>query len=393
MTKPVNLVRYDMSSFLESCVEAYCKLAQVKPETLKKSYTPFTELGIPKPTLSEKEEPGRLQPIASKIIMKILFAARMARFDLLRATLSLASRVTKWSIERDVALHRLVSYIHHTKNQYLEGLVGDPFEECQLWLFADADFAGEHDSKSTSGVTMILVGPSTYYPLNAYSKKQTVTSMESMSSTEAEVVAANHGVRAEGIPTLALFEHLMLFKQAPDAAARLAAMPKQEGIFTIIGPEIDAMRNGNVDSGLKASHINGMVAYFPEFCRVKFMEDNQATITILSTGHSQSMRHANRTQCVSFRWLKQQFECGQFELVNVKTDFQVADILTKPFTSPAKWEHALRLIGIGPSLVQSTGRSEARASAPANVLSEGIDQKGDSSPVSRILLFINVQAR
>ena len=383
MTKPVNLVRYDMSSFLESCVEAYCKLAQVKPETLKKSYTPFTELGIPKPTLSEKEEPGRLQPIASKILMKILFAARMARFDLLRATQSLASRVTKWSIECDVGLHRLVSYIHHTKNQYLEGFVGDSFEECQLWLFADADFAGEHDSKSTTGVTMILVGPSTYYPLNAYSKKQTVTSM---SSTEAEVVAANHGVRAEGIPTLALFEQLTLFKQAPDAAARLAAMPKQEGIFTIIDPEIDAMRNGNVDSGLKAGHINGMVAYFPEFCRVKFMEDNQATITILSTGHSQSMRHANRTQCVSFRWLKQQFECGQFELVNVKTDFQVADILTKPFTSPAKWEHALRLIGIGPSLVQSTDRSEARASAPANVLCEGIDQGGDSSKYPHRLL-------
>ena len=113
------------------------------------------------------------------------------------------------------------------------------------------------------------------------SGKQTVTSM---SSTEAEVVAANHGVRAERLPTLALFEQLTLFKQAPDAAARLAAMPKQEGIFTIIDPEIDEMRNGN---------INGMVAYFPETCRVKLMEDNQATITILSTGHSQSMRHAN----------------------------------------------------------------------------------------------------
>ena len=92
---------------------------------------------------------------------------------------------------------------------------------------------------------MILVGPNTYYPLISYSKKQTVTSM---SSTEAEVVAANHGVRAEGLPTLALFEQLTLFKQAPDAAARLAAMPKQEGIFTIIDPEIDEMRNGNVES-------------------------------------------------------------------------------------------------------------------------------------------------
>ena len=90
------------------------------------------------------------------------------------------------------------------------------------------------------------------------------------------------------------------------------------------------------------------------------------------------MCHANRTQCVSFRWLKQQFECGQFELVNVKTDFQVADILTKPFTSPAKWEHALRLIGIGPSLVQSSSQCEARASAPASASSEEYGQGGDS---------------
>ena len=29
MKKPVNLVRYDMSSFMESCVDAYCELAKV----------------------------------------------------------------------------------------------------------------------------------------------------------------------------------------------------------------------------------------------------------------------------------------------------------------------------------------------------------------------------
>jgi hypothetical protein len=33
---------------------------------------------------------GYLAPIASKILMKVLYAARMARFDLLRATAFLA---------------------------------------------------------------------------------------------------------------------------------------------------------------------------------------------------------------------------------------------------------------------------------------------------------------
>ena len=32
-TKPVNLVRYDMSSFLESCVDVYCELAKVTKRT------------------------------------------------------------------------------------------------------------------------------------------------------------------------------------------------------------------------------------------------------------------------------------------------------------------------------------------------------------------------
>ena len=169
MAKPVNLVRYDMSDFLGSCVENYCNLAKVSPSSLKEVPTPFTDAGIARPTLSEDEKPGKLQPVASKILMKILFAARMARFDLLRATQSLASRVTKWSIECDVALHRLVSYIHCTKHHFLEGFIGDAFDECQLWLFADADHAGEHDSKSTTGSAIVLVGPNTYYPLNAFS--------------------------------------------------------------------------------------------------------------------------------------------------------------------------------------------------------------------------------
>eukprot|EP00435_Cladocopium_sp_Y103_P043739 s3220_g12.t1 len=252
MTKPVNLVRFDMSSFLDSCVDAYCQLAKVEKSSLPRVQTPFTEAGIARPTLDEKETPGRLQPIASKVLMKILFAARMARPDLLRATQSLASRVTKWSAECDIALHRLVSYVNSSTDLFLEGFVGDSFDECQLWLFADADQAGEHDSKSTSGCTMFLVGPNTYFPLNAFSKKQTVVAN---SSTEAEVVSANHALRAEGIPMLALFEQLGIFKKLSQKAG-VKSKPNtpepEDPVFTRIDKEIDEIRYGNVDGGLSA---------------------------------------------------------------------------------------------------------------------------------------------
>ena len=70
-----------------------------------------------------------------------------------------------------------------------------------------------------------------------------------------------------------------------------------------------------------------MEATGPTF-NVKFMEDNQATITILTNGQSTQMRHTDRTQRVSFGWLKQQFESNQFDLINVNTNYQAADILT-----------------------------------------------------------------
>ena len=280
----------------------------------------------------------------------------MARFDLFRATQSLASRVTKWSVECDVALHRLVAYIYCTKHHFLEGFVGDAFDQCQLWLFADADHAGERGSKSTSGSAILFVGPNTSYPLNAFSKKQTVVAI---SSTEAEVVAANHSMRAEGIPMLALFEQLNLFKKLQGKPARDTAKLDADTVFTRIDPEIDDIRNGNVDTGCSVADINSLKASFPEFYQVKFMEDNQATITVMSTGSSASMRHMNKTQNINFKWWKQQFECKQFDLLNVGTNFQVADILTKAFTRPGLWQHAINLSGIGPTKVEEAARDDA----------------------------------
>ena len=155
---------------------------------------------------------------------------------------------------------------------------------------ADADHAGEDDSKSTSGSAIVLVGPNTYYPLNAFSKKQTVVAI---SSAEAEVVAANHSMRAEGIPMLALFEQLNLFQKLQGKPARDAAKPDSDAVFTRIDPKIDDIRNGNADTGCSVAEVNSLKASFPEFYQVKFMEDNQATITVMSTGSSASIRHMN----------------------------------------------------------------------------------------------------
>eukprot|EP00972_Heterocapsa_arctica_P095808 14133799-Heterocapsa_arctica.AAC.1 len=62
--------------------------------------------------------------------MKILYGARLARFDLLRAVGALATTITKWDSK---------------------GYVGDSAEMFQLTLCSDADFGGCPESaKSTS---------------------------------------------------------------------------------------------------------------------------------------------------------------------------------------------------------------------------------------------------
>ena len=59
--------------------------------------------------------PGKLAPIASNALMKVLWAARLARIDLLRAVCALAQHVSKWTAECDRKLTRLMGYVAHSK--------------------------------------------------------------------------------------------------------------------------------------------------------------------------------------------------------------------------------------------------------------------------------------
>ena len=117
---------YDMRDFLVSCVDRYCELVpKVYQKSLKHVATPFHDNRVARPA-EEGEPQGKLQPIASRVLMKILFAARMARWDLLRATQSLASLVTKWSRDCDAALHRLVCCIKSSLDIRMQGFIETP---------------------------------------------------------------------------------------------------------------------------------------------------------------------------------------------------------------------------------------------------------------------------
>jgi len=129
--------------------------------------------GIQNPTMPETPARGALADKAASVLMKVLYAARYARFDLLCAVARLAQKMCRWTSECDLALHRLMSYIHSTLQHRMIGYVGDNLAQVQVHVYADADFAADPSSKrSTTGVHLTLRGPHTCFPINGQSKRQ-----------------------------------------------------------------------------------------------------------------------------------------------------------------------------------------------------------------------------
>ncbi|MDA8584203.1 Ty1/Copia family ribonuclease HI [bacterium] len=165
----------------------------------------------------------------------------------------LAQRITKWSTFCDRMLHRLICYIDTTADYSLWCRCGKDLPAALgLALFCDADFAScTQTARSTTGVHLAFVGPKPFFPLSAVSKRQTVISH---STPESELVAADYGLRMEGIPALCLWEYLL------DIPVNLV-----------------------------------------------LCEDNESAARIIQTGRNPTMRHLARTRKVDLGYLHERF--------------------------------------------------------------------------------------
>jgi hypothetical protein len=176
--KTVRAIVYNMTDFLRSCVDRYRELAGPAFQTLRPATTPFVdEDALIRYGVSESRD-GHLGPIAAKVLMKCLWAGRMARYDILRPIGALASQITRWTPMDDRKLHRLMCYINSTLDMHMIGWVGDTPAHLGLRCYSDADLAGcKETARSTTGGFVKLWGPTTSFPLDAISKKQTAVSV------------------------------------------------------------------------------------------------------------------------------------------------------------------------------------------------------------------------
>ena len=158
---------------------------------------------------------AELSKVCSQIVLTCLFLARIGRPDTLWSVNKLARAITKWTKACDKRLARLISYIHHTCELRQYCYVGNPAQQCRLGLFQDSVFAGDlEDSKSTSGGLLCIFGSHTLVPTSWMCKKQTSVSH---SSTEAEIISPDAGLRMDGIPALDLWDLVIeVFHSSPN---------------------------------------------------------------------------------------------------------------------------------------------------------------------------------
>ena len=73
-------------------MDSYLTLTKRDISTLKPAKAPFLDASKVENSSSDNKE-GLLAPIACKVLMKILYGARLARFDLLRPIAALVMRI------------------------------------------------------------------------------------------------------------------------------------------------------------------------------------------------------------------------------------------------------------------------------------------------------------
>ena len=344
--QPAKAIRYNMFGFFRQCVEVYCDLANIDPKTLRKVATPGMDDHQLKPEDFETE--WLLSKDAAKVIMKALYGARLVRYELLWPICSSAREVTKWTRACDKRLHRLMCYIHHTEDHSLESFVGDDAQNCHPVLFSDADFAGDmQTAKSTSGCYLAIVGPNTFAPVTASCKKQTCVSH---SSTESEIVAAEQGIRMEGLQALAFWELVteLLRTDKPDTAETQVAKPSA----LELNPYSESFNPGKYFAYTrKKGHTTVLV----------IAEDNEAVIKIIKKARSMALRHLPRTHRIDVQWLFEVCAHPRVHMLYVNTKQQVADLMTKALNNPQTWEHLLDIAQIRAGIMTPAGNATAPA--------------------------------
>ena len=117
----------------------------------------------PSPSIEDKFDdasafPGKQAKNAASHLMSILYVARLVRADVVTTTSFLARRVSKWTLNEDRRLKRVMQYIWHHLDLILQhALHPKDLPDAELLYFPDAELGGDAlTTKATGGFWLEL---------------------------------------------------------------------------------------------------------------------------------------------------------------------------------------------------------------------------------------------
>jgi hypothetical protein len=286
-TGTVSVCTQQMTEFLESAVEQY----RTTPGALALHHADTPSIEIDESDINAAE--GIMQKYSASLLMKVFYAARCCRPDLVFPIAYLSRFISKWTVHRDKQLHRLYCYVFSTAQMILVSTIDSKDEPLlELGGFPDADHSGcLHTGRSTSGNWLELASPSnsSCAALEWSSKRQGATAH---STTEAELISASKLLRE-------------------------SALPSQEFWSLLLNRPV----------------------------LLNLREDNQATIKVIENGYSAALRHVSKVHRVNLSVISEVCQEPDVSVTYVETDKQKGDLLTKPLAR-LKLQEACNLAGL-----------------------------------------------
>lgn len=258
----------------------------------------------------------------------------------------LAREVIRWIAACARRLGRIIDYIHHSKAWVQTSYVGDEPDKCWLTLYDDASFAGDLKGfKSISGCLFVSVGPNTFAPLAWLCKKQIAVSH---SSSEAEIISSDAGVRMEGIPALLSWEEIIDVLAGGDSKPK-ASPPKH----------IQPKTMYDVLNGVDFDPPSFQMSSGKANCVI--FEDNDAVINMTIKQCSPMMRHVARARRVDLDWLFEWLrKHSGLSIRFVEAKQQTADLFTKGSVTGKGWCNLFRPAQLGSAQAPMRNLSKAQ---------------------------------
>ena len=177
-------------------------------------------------------------------------------------------------------------------------------------------------------------------------KKQTSVSP---SSTEAEIISLDAGLRMDGIPALTLWDLVIeVFNSVPNRTGG-PERESRENPSAVVKPYMHdpiPLKHTNVIP-TNVDHIPSNTTKSGSGAMLFVFVDNEAVIKMIIKGRSPTMRHVSRTHRFAVDWLFDRINLDpKIQICYIDTKLQLADMLTKGNFTGDEWNILLHLFNI-----------------------------------------------